>query len=455
MFKRFANSLNSKGQTFAELNKKSASSTSIKLPSFEDIQVTPEYLHVKELIEEECKVIFVTGGAGTGKSTFVRWLEREYPGRVAIAAPTGVAALTVSGVTIHRLFKFPPAWVLDKDITMDPKSVIPNIDLLILDEISMVNANVLDSIDKFCRLHRKNKSHLPFGGLALIMVGDLFQLPPVSDKETKPLFERFYISRKFFAANCLQDVTLVGVELKFPFRQTDEILIRLLSKIREGLDLDESVEEFNSVCQITKTPPNGAIYLAPRNRDVERINSEALSNLPDPEYIFEGKLAGKFFGNQLPAPNILRIKVGAQVVLLSNSKLWSNGNVGIIQSVRNQRLTINILKSGLQVDVGLHTWTNYEYVFNKEEDVVERTVVGTYTQYPVSLAWAMTIHKAQGLTLDRVHLDLAGGAFETGQTYVALSRSRTMDTITLARELRPGDVLVDKEAVDFYDNIRR
>lgn len=452
IIRRLQSSINPERKTLGQLTKSLPPNEKANTEVEEEIQVTTEYQEIKNLINEGNKLIFVTGGAGTGKSTFVRWIEKQYRGKVAIAAPTGIAALTVSGVTIHRLCKFPPAWIVDADIKIDPKSVIPKIDILILDEISMVNANLLDAVNRFCQVNRKNTD--PFGGLTIIMVGDLFQLPPIVTNVTRPLFEREYPSAKFFAAHALANSIPVGVELSSPFRQKEETLIRLLAKLREGNDLQESINEFNSLCEITDSPPIGAVHLAPRNRDVELINSRRLEELPLPEFTFEARLSGKFSEKQLPAPDKVTLRVGAQIVMLNNSKEWVNGNVGIVTYLAQEKITVKLLDYNKSVDVRPHEWKSYDYLYNEKEKKVEREVIGTFTQIPVALSWAMTIHKSQGLTLDRVHLDLGAGAFETGQTYVALSRSRSISSMTLARKLSPSDILVDLEALAFYKALR-
>lgn len=452
ILKRRSN-INLARKTLGSLNEAVTTSSPQSPESPEDIEVTPEYEEIKQLIDDNNKLIFVTGGAGTGKSTFIRWIESKYEGRVAITAPTGIAALTVAGITIHRMCLFPPAWIIDADIKINPKSIISKIDILIIDEISMVNANLLDGIDKFCKLHRKNQQ--PFGGLTVLMVGDLFQLPPIVTKVTEPLFRREYRSAKFFAARAVTDSTPTGVELSSPFRQKDEQLIRLLANIREGLDLESSVSEFNSSCVITAEPPIGAVHLAPRNRDVEIINSRELAKLSLPEVTFKSQVTGKFSESQLPAPNEVIVRVGAQVVFLNNSKEWVNGSVGVVTAVAHDRVSVKLIISNKIVVVQTYVWNNYDYSFNDKEKKVVREVIGSYTQIPLSLAWAMTIHKSQGLTLDKVHLDLSGGgAFETGQTYVALSRSRSMATLTMARKLSLSDILVDREAIEFYQAIR-
>lgn len=444
--------LNKSAKTLGFLSKSATTSPPKSRDQANAIQVTPEFKEIKRLIDIGTKLIFVTGGAGTGKSTLVNWIEKEYWGRVAIVAPTGIAALTVSGVTIHRMCKFPAAWIVDSDIKNDPKSVISKIKILIIDEISMVNANLLDAFDKFCKKQRDNKR--PFGGLTVIMVGDLFQLPPVVDEQTKFLFSQEYRSAKFFAAHVLNNLIPSGIELSIPFRQEDEQLIRLLANIREGVNLDASIDEFNMSCKIINSPPKGAVNLAPRNRDVAIINSRELSKLPPPEITYSAKIEGKFLEKQLPAPDKVTVRVGAQVVLLNNSSKWVNGSVGVVTRIGEDKVFVQLVHSNKIVAVTKFCWTNYEYKYNEKEKKVVREVIGTFTQMPITLAWAMTIHKSQGLTLDKVHLDLGAGAFETGQTYVALSRSRSMSTITLAKKLSPKDIHIDREAVEFYRALR-
>ena len=244
------------------------------------------------------------------------------------------------------------------------------------------------------------------------------------------------------------------MELSSPFRQKDEKLIRLLANIREGLDLEASIDEFNSSCVITKTPPIGAVNLAPRNRDVQIINSRELAKLPLPEVTFTSKLTGKFSEKQLPAPDKVTVRVGAQVVLLNNSNKWVNGNVGVVTAIAEYKVFVKLIHSSKTVEIRAYEWKNYDYIYQEKEKKVVREVIGTFVQMPISLAWAMTIHKSQGLTLDKVHLDLGYGAFETGQTYVALSRSRSMSAITLTKKLSINDILVDTEASLFYKALR-
>lgn len=416
------------------------------------IEVLPEYQEVKNLILEKFPLIFVTGGAGTGKSTFIRWLDNEFQGKTLLCAPSGVAALTISGKTIHSLCRFPPSWIVEEDIKIHPKSLAKQASLLIIDEISMVNANLLDGMDKFFKKNRGN--NLPFGGITVVMVGDLFQLPPIVTPSTAPLFKKEYFSPKFFASNAIQKSEFHVVELTKAFRQVDQDFVDLLGQIREGSDLEEAITELNSRCKITDYPPDGTIWLAPRHADIEKVNAERLNRLPGKLKNYTGETTGKFNDKQLPVPIQIDLKIGAQVMMAKNSKEWINGSVATVTDLFNDRIRVKLATNSKVVDVPVNTWEQFDYALNPETNAIERVVVGTYKQIPVILAWAITIHKSQGLTLDKVHLDLGNGAFETGQTYVALSRCRSLKTLSMSRKLLPSDVLVDDESRSFYSAIR-
>ena len=416
------------------------------------IEVLPEYLEAKELIEESFPMILVTGGAGTGKSTFIRWLDTEFKGETLICAPTGIAALTVHGSTIHRLCKFPPSWIVDSDIQRDPKSLAKHAKILIIDEISMVNANLLDAINKFFKLNRDDKK--PFGGITVVMVGDLFQLPPIVTEATRELFESNYESPKFFSAGALTESEFYPIELTKAFRQVDQEFVDLLAKIREGKNLSTAIKTLNATCKITDNPPAGTITLSPRHADIERVNNERLRKLPGEVKVFTGVLTGKFSEKQVPVPNKIELKIGAQVMIAKNGKNYVNGDVATVTEILTDRVKVMLTDRKEVVEVPISVWQQFEYRFNEETEEIERVVSGSYSQLPVVLAWAMTIHKSQGLTLSSVHLDLGKGAFETGQTYVALSRCRSLKTLSMARPIRSEDILVDPQAVAFYKEIR-
>ena len=462
---RLATFIKGEKKTFGEINKSVAAVTKKVLTKanlkesqlldddLSKIEVIPEYLEVKKLIKDSYPLIFVTGGAGTGKSTFIRWLDNEFKGKILICAPTGIAALTVRGKTIHSLCRFPPSWIVDGDIKPYPKSLAKQAKILIIDEVSMVNANLLDAMNKFFQINRKSKK--PFGGICVVMVGDLFQLPPIVTNTTRPLFESNYDSAKFFSANSLRNSEYYAVELKKAFRQVDQDFVDLLGNIREGNKITSTLKTLNSTCEITDNPAVGTISLSPRHADIERVNNEKLKKLPGKIRVFHGVTTGKFNEKQLPVPITVELKVGAQVMLSKNSKEYVNGDIATVTEILEDRIKVMLISLNKVVEVPIAIWEQYDYQFNEETKEIERIVVGKYTQLPAVLAWAITIHRSQGLTLERVHIDLGKGAFETGQTYVALSRCRSLKTLTLARPIRSDDILVDPEAVAFYREIRQ
>ena len=417
------------------------------------IEVLPEYLEVLDQIRKGTPLILVTGGAGTGKSTFIRWLEERYRGEILLCAPTGIAALTIGGRTIHSLCKFPPAYILPSDIRIDRKSPVRSAKVLVIDEISMVSSNLLDAVNLF--LQRNREDERPFGGITVVLVGDLFQLPPIVTSETRPLFEAKYTSAKFFAANCVSESTAYMVELTRAFRQTDQKSVDLLGNIREGKDIEHSLELLNSLCEVTDAPPEGSVWLSPRHVDVDKVNSRRLGELKGRERQYLGAVTGLFPETNVPVPRTLTLKEGAQVVLVNNSSDWVNGTVASVVAMYDDCVKVNLLGLGKTVRVPKETWIQNDYVINPEHGYIDRLEVGTYTQIPMILAWGMTIHKSQGLTIDPVHLDLGAGAFASGQTYVALSRCRTLLRTTLTRPVQPRDVRVDLEAVAFYEEMRR
>lgn len=461
---RIASFLSMKRKTFGQINNAVVTATggagpnhlrsikSINRNDLSDIEVLPEYLYVKEMISRSIPLIFVTGGAGTGKSTFIKWLDNEFRGQTLISAPTGIAAITVAGKTIHSLCRFPPSWIVAADIKPNPKSLAKYAKILIIDEISMVNANVLDSMNKFFQVNRGNNK--PFGGISVVMVGDLFQLPPIVTRTTRPLFEATYKSPKFFSANSITESEFVAVELTKAFRQVDQTFVDLLANIREGKLIDESLESLNSSCKIIEKAEPGTISLSPRNEEVERINREQLAKLSGDIHKYTGQVSGKFNDQLLPVPIEVSLKVGAQVMLAKNIKPYVNGDIGVVTALHEDRAQVRMMKSQSVVEIPVVAWDQFDYRYNEDEKEIERMIIGSYRQIPLVLAWAITIHRSQGLTLEKVHLDLGKGAFETGQTYVALSRCRSLETLSLARPVQSDDIKVDPQAQAFYEQIR-
>jgi ATP-dependent DNA helicase PIF1 len=418
----------------------------------EQLQIIPEYHEIKNLLVADNQIVLVTGGAGTGKSTLIRWLFKQFSGSVLLAAPTGLAALNIGGKTIHSLCRLPPTWILPQDIRVHPRSLAKFAKILIIDEISMVDANLLDGIDHYFRKNRENES--PFGGVSVLMVGDLFQLPPIVDTNKEQLFKSKYSSPKFFSAKSIQDAEFHFVELTKCFRQKDEDFYSVLNKIREGQEIKESVDVINRVCRISNDPEDGYITLSPRHVQVDRINNMKMRSLTGNPMTYLGSVLGKFNEKQLPVPNKIELKLGAQVMITKNDHGYVNGDIGVITHLSQYRIKVQLLDRNKEVEVPYATWEQYDFVFDVAENRIIRKVVGTYRQLPVIPAWAMTIHKSQGLTIDKVHLDLGIGSFDTGQTYVALSRCPSWKNLTLARPLKSEDIKVDAQAVKFYAELR-
>lgn len=464
VFKRRSGKDSKKHSPFPTLFQRRSTITPGKLSTrgngidLDEIEELPEYIFVKKLIDARFPIIFVTGGAGTGKSTFVNWLMHHYQGNVLLSAPTAIAANNIDGKTIHSLFQLPLQWITTSSIKHAPYRMdIKNAKLLIIDEISMVNSNLLDGISGFLRKNRGIDQS--FGGLPVVMVGDLFQLPPVVNPGLLPFFERHYEGRiRFYAARSLIDtsITYYAVELNKTFRQSNQVFVDILADIREGKNLENSIRRINSLCSITQNPPTGSVWLAPRRSEVSHINWQKLQDLPGRLYRFEGLIKGNFRNSEdtLPAPFSLEIKKGSQVIFTRNDnhKRWINGTIGTVIEI-SDHIVVSTFPFGKKVRVNKEKWSNFKYVWDHKSQSIIKQETGTFIQYPLSPAWALTIHKSQGKTLEKVHLDLGKGTFAFGQTYVALSRCRELSGLTLSRPLTIDDVQVDKDSQLFNDHL--
>lgn len=419
------------------------------------IDVLPEYKLVRDLVKQQFPLVFITGGAGTGKSTFVRWALREFDGSVLLGAPTAMAAINIGGKTLHSLCHLPTGWIVKNDIKSVPRrKEIREAKLLIIDEISMVTANLLDGVSAFLRLNRKVDQ--PFGGIPVIMVGDMFQLPPVMSRDVEFYYKKIYGTPKFYNAKCLQNSTYYAVELKKTYRQSDQNFVNMLTKLREGVELGKTLAKLNEGCTITENPPEGAVWLSPRNVEVNNRNFRGLNDLPPPLRSYRGQLKGTFRYSRLPSPSKLELKVGTQVMFTRNdvSRRWISGTIGLVRRMLDDKIFVELTGSDKIVDVGRVKWTDYQYFWNRRKRAIQRKEVGSFYQLPLIPSWATTIHKSQGKTIEKVHLNLGRGAFETGQTYVALSRCRSLKGLSLARPLTVSDILVDYESKRFYDSLR-
>ena len=435
--------------------------SSIAISSSTEIEITPEYQAVLDAIERHDPYIFVSGKAGTGKTTLIAYLREVIPGNIVVVAPTGVAALQVKGVTIHSFFRLPPRLIFpEEDIKpLKDKRLYKDIRLLIIDEISMVRADVVDAMDLFLRANGPHKNQ-SFGGIQVMFVGDLFQLPPViSSTDMQVLAERGYEGPYFFCAMALhrQDVTMI--ELSKIFRQKDADFANLLNRIRINEEIEEALQILNQQCyENAAVVDEQTITLTTTNARADQINQAGLRALSSPGQIYTGQTTGKFNLDErnLPAPNQLTLKVGAKVMFTATDsnfpKRWVNGTIGIVRELLPSTVKVTVQNGPYAntVEVKGHQWESYRYDHDMMSGKISPNVMGTYVQLPLMLAWAVTIHKSQGKTLDKIKVDLASGAFASGQVYVALSRCTSIEGITLERPIQMRDVSCDLEVKRFY-----
>lgn len=420
-----------------------------------DIQVIPEYTRIHQLLEHGTPVVFVTGNAGTGKTTLVHYLRNVVKRNSVILAPTGIASLNVGGVTIHSFFRFPPKIIEDSDIKLVyDRKLYRKLDLLIIDEVSMVRSDLLDSIDKFLRKNRSSQQ--PFGGVQLLLIGDLFQLPPVVPaSESRVLKSKGYTSPHFFSSFSLQNSSLVPIELRTVFRQEESAFIKILNQIRVAEDLETVLNQINDRCCRIDTH-NVDITLTCTNHSADQINRKHLSQIQSREYSYQGRMKGRFSleEDKLPSPLNLKLKAGSRVMFTKNDdqRRWVNGTLGVVDHLDEKSISVRLVagQPGVLCDVLPVTWEAYKYLYDSDLDEIVAQKIGEYRQYPLMLAWAVTIHKSQGKTLERVLVDLGSGAFASGQVYVALSRCRSLDGIRLRRPIRETDVRCDPIIKRFY-----
>lgn len=426
----------------------------------EGIEITEKYNKVLSAIRAGAPMIFVTGKAGTGKTTLIDVIRHKIDKKTVVVAPTGIAAINAKGATIHAFFRFPPKIIQNDDIKqLYDRRLIHKLELLIIDEISMVRADVIDGIDSFLRINRENNE--PFGGVQVVLIGDLFQLPPiVSSDERNVLIQMEYESEYFFSAQKLQDEKILPIELDKIFRQEERHFIKALNDIRCGENIESALSMINRHAYVVDYIAKSEVMLSCTNDVADRKNMDELDRIKLKMYEFEGKFKGEFFLNEkkLPSPLILQLKQGAQVMFTKNDprKRWVNGTVGVIKAIKQDMIKVELIhhKGNPVYDVKSVSWKKYKYEYDVESDRIVATVNAEYIQYPLMLAWAITIHKSQGKTLDKVYINLARGAFAAGQVYVALSRARTLNNVRLARPIYASDVKCDENIKRFYQSIR-
>ncbi len=423
------------------------------------LELSEDFQFALDLMEKTNKSLFITGRAGTGKSTLLHLFRNTTRKKVVVLAPTGIAALNVAGQTIHSFFGFPAKLIPQNDIKKRrDRRLYERMEVLIIDEISMVRADLLDNIDYFLRLNRGINE--PFGGLQVIFFGDLFQLPPVvSSQEEQIYFRTTYETPFFFSANVLLDENfeMETLELRRVYRQEARRFVRLLDAVRlNKLDWDD-LEELNERYEPDFRDDDLYITLSTRNDIADKLNERKLNDIAAREMTYTATIDGSFDPRQYPTEAQLRLRIGAQVMFIKNDtkREFVNGTIGKVISLELDKIEVEIedREGNLKkIVVEPFTWNILRYKINETNTQnIDTETVGSFKQYPLKLAWAMTIHKSQGKTFDRVMIDLGSGAFEHGQTYVALSRCRTLEGIVLKQKIRPQDVRVDERIVEFYD----
>ncbi|WP_238120598.1 MULTISPECIES: ATP-dependent DNA helicase [unclassified Xanthobacter] len=406
-------------------------------------------------IEARAPTLLVLGGAGTGKTTFLHELRKTPRGRQVFLAPTGVAALQVGGQTIHSFFGIPPRLLNPDEVKprVQVRRLLKKLDRVIIDEISMVRADLLDAVDISLRIARDSSE--PFGGVQMVLVGDFLQLPPVVPMAEQEMLARMGYDGPFaFHAKALVDRATTGVPFTHVHRQTDRGFIAMLDALRRGRGARDAAEALNDACVRPHREGRLPVLLTPTNARADAYNARGLASLPDEGREFAGALKGEFGleGDRLPVAERLVLKRGARVMALRNdpARRWVNGSVGTVVGLAAGCAIVK-LDAGPTVEIESFTWERIRYGWDERTARIEAQVVGTYTQLPLAPAWALTMHKAQGLTLDDVRIDFGEGAFAPGQAYVALSRARSLEGLSLVRAIRGSDVRVDRRVAAFME----
>lgn len=417
------------------------------------VEPTSEFLAAHEFLREGTGHLFVTGRAGTGKSTLLRCLRDLVADEMVIVAPTGLAAVNVGGQTIHSFFGFPPRLIRPDDIRRSRNGrVMRRLKFLVIDEVSMVRSDIMWAIDQSLRVNR-GRPREPFGGVRLAMFGDLHQLPPVIDEaEVASHLESEHGGPFFFSIAALREgMGTALIELTQVFRQKDEALIRVLNRVRDGDADEDDLAILNERVHPIRTLAEGEPYviLTPTNAAARRINLAYLAALTGTAHEFQAGLTGDFNESAQPTDATLTLKTGAKVMLLRNDsdRRWVNGTIARVSRLEEDRVWVEV--DGKEHEIERVAWENRRYAYDKAAEKIVETVAGTFRQFPLRLAWALTIHKSQGLSLDKVYIDLGRGTFAHGQAYVALSRCRTMEGLAFARPLRPSDILFDPSAMGY------
>ena len=418
----------------------------------QSITLSAEQQAVFDVMESTSQHLFITGRAGTGKSVLLRHFRANTKKKSIVAAPTGIAALNVRGQTIHSLFRLAPGLHRKGNLPSNSRvcTLLKRIETLIIDEISMVRADLMDAIDE--RLREAHHNDLPFGGVQVIMFGDVYQLPPVVEEGLSSYFEAVHGGYFFFNALAWKEAEFKIYELTQVFRQKDTVFKNILNAVRDGTVIDEQITQLNERHGVP-IPAEGTLTLAPTNSLVTNINQRRLNQLDGKAYEYKAMITGEMKRSTFPTEEVIQLKVGAQVVLLQNdqNKRWVNGTVASVAKLKKDEESegIVVLVDGIEYDLDKATWEEIRYEYDPIKGKVKEDVVSSFTQYPIRLAWAMTIHKSQGQTYESVALDLTTSTFAPGQMYVALSRCTSMEGLYLKMPVKRKDIITDQKVKDF------
>ena len=420
----------------------------------DDFILSEEFESIVEQLENTKDHFYITGKAGSGKSTLLAYFRSVTQKNTAVLAPTGVAAIRVKGQTIHSFFGFPPKVIQTRHIKkVRQVELLQNLETLIIDEISMVRADVFDAIDYSLRVHRKKLTQ-PFGGVQVIVFGDLFQLPPVINMDESSLLERIYPNGQFFFhSNIFQDAQFKTLELQSIYRQTDNHFIYLLNAVRDGSITHSQIDNLNDSLVDNFEMDEGKIILTTTNARASGINQNYLKKLSSEEFSYRAQATGQFYKELFPTDEVLKLKKGAQVIMIKNDpeKRWVNGSIGTIHDIAEKKIKVKI--NHKIYEVKKEKWDRIQYSYDDDQQEVLENVTGSFKQYPMRLAWAITIHKSQGQTFEKVIIDMSQGSFAPGQLYVALSRCISLEGIELLRPLKKSDVIVNKQLIGFQDRL--
>ena len=420
----------------------------------DDFVLSEEFESIVEQLENTKEHFYITGKAGSGKSTLLAYFRSVTQKNTAVLAPTGVAAIRVKGQTIHSFFGFPPKVIQTRHIKKVRQiEVLQNLETLIIDEVCMVRADVFDAIDYSLRVHRKKLTQ-PFGGVQLIVFGDLFQLPPVVNMDESGLLQRIYSKGHFFFhSNIFQDAQFKTLELQSIYRQKDDHFIHLLNSVRDGSITSSQLENINDSLISQIEMDEGKIILTTTNARASSINQKYLSQLNSEEFSYRGQATGQFYKELFPTDEVLKLKKGAQVIMIKNDpeKRWVNGSIGTIHEIAQKKIKVKIEHKIYEVKK--EKWDRIQYTYDDDQQEVQEDITGSFKQYPMRLAWAITIHKSQGQTFEKVIIDMSQGSFAAGQLYVALSRCISLEGIELLRPIRKSDVIVNNQLIGFQDRL--